>query len=371
MESKQIAAAAGDTATDPGPLATDLSPALAHKAIQHAMRKVADWEVGHAEGKYNQDWTYAPLYLGYLAASKTTGDLKYHDVVLKESEQFEWKLWANRAFHADDEAIGQAYEALYLEKRDPQRIEDTRATFDRLVTRAEDPAKDLWWWCDALFMAPAGLARMTAITGDRKYIEAMDREWSLTTQHLYDPAEHLYFRDATFLHSKEANGQKLFWGRGNGWVLAGTANMLKVMSATDPLRPKYVGLFKEMSQRIAGLQQADGLWRTGLLDPQAYTQPELSGSAFFTYALTWGVNEGLLDRKVYGPVVEKAWAGMLQHVYADGRLGSIQPIGAAPGAFQPGSSYVYGVGGFLLAGSEMDRYAGSGSGAKPGKDRSK
>jgi len=54
-------------------------------------------------------------------------------------------------------------------------------------------------------------------------------EWDLTTAHLYDPAERLYFRDKTFLDRKEANGAKLFWGRGNGWVLAGLARTLAVM----------------------------------------------------------------------------------------------------------------------------------------------
>jgi rhamnogalacturonyl hydrolase YesR len=112
-----------------------------------------------------------------------------------------------------------------------------------------------------------------------------------------------------------------------------------------------------MSQRIAGLQQPDGLWKPGLLDQSSYNSSEISGSAFFTYALTWGINEGLLDRAKYGPVVEQAWRAMQQHIYADGRLGSIQPIGAAPDAFSPSSSYVYGVGAFLLAGSELDRYA--------------
>lgn len=367
MDGKAISAAAGDTAADPGPLAKDLSPALQRPEIREAMRKVADWEAGHAEGKYNQDWTYAPLFLGYLAASKTLGDAKYHDIALREAEQFQWKLWANRAFHADDEAIGQTYEALYAEKRDPGRIADTRATFDRLVERPDDPGKDLWWWCDALFMAPAGMARMSAITHDRKYLEKMDAEWTLTTAHLYDPAQHLYSRDATFLQSKEANGQKLFWARGNGWVLAGLANTLRVLPGNDPLRPKYVSLYKDMAQRIAGLQQKDGLWRTGLLDPEAYTQPEVSGSAFFTYGLAWGVNEGLLDRATYQPMVQRAWAGLLQHIYADGRLGSIQPIGAAPGAFAPGSSYVYGVGAFLSAGSELDRMAGGSRPATAGK----
>ena len=114
---------------------------------------------------------------------------------------------------------------------------------------------------------------------------------------------------------------------------------------------------KKMAATIARIQSADGLWRSGLLDPDAYELPEVSGSAFFTYAIAYGINEHILDRKTYLPVVEKSWKGMLTHVYADGRLGSIQPIDGQPGKFKPSASYVYGVGGFLLAGSEMQRLA--------------
>ena len=351
---------AGDSPSNPGPLATDLSPTLTHRNIRRAVTRVADWQTAYARNKYNQDWTYAPLYLGLLAASRTTGDAKYHDLVLQLAEQFHWKLLSNRPFHADDEAIGQAYEALYAEHPDPVRLADTRATFDRLLQRPDDPAKDLWWWCDALFMAPPALARMSAITGDPAYRNKMNKEWQLTQEHLYDPAQHLFSRDASFLNRTEPNGEKLFWARGNGWVLAGIADVLRAAPANDAMRPAYVQLFRQMSQRIAGLQQPDGLWRPGLLDAAAYPLPEVSGSAFFTYAMAWGINQGLLSRDEYGPVVERAWAGMLRHVYANGRLGAIQPIGAAPDAYSASSSYVYGVGAFLMAAEELDRYSSHG-----------
>ncbi|HSS95481.1 MAG TPA: glycoside hydrolase family 88 protein, partial [Terriglobales bacterium] len=78
---------------------------------------------------------------------------------------------------------------------------------------------------------------------------------------------------------------------------------------------------------------------------------------FFTYALAWGINNNLLDRGKYTPVVTKAWKGLLAHIYEDGRLGSIQSVADAPGKFKPTSSYVYGVGAFLLAGSEVARLA--------------
>jgi len=76
-------------------------------------------------------------------------------VVHSVGEKFEWKLLDKRFPHADDQALGQAYEELYLQKKDPVRIADTKAILDRMLTLKDNPDKDVWWWCDALFMAPA------------------------------------------------------------------------------------------------------------------------------------------------------------------------------------------------------------------------
>ena len=359
-------ATAGDSPDDPGPLATDLSPAITHEAISKAARKVADWELDRTEATFNQQWTYAALYDGMLAASKTTGDARYRDVMVRMAQRFNWKLLNERFPHADDMALGKSYMDLYLEKRDPVRMADTKAVLDQLVVRPDDPSKLLWWWCDALYMAPPVLARMSVATGDRRYLDTMDREWWQTSASLYDPAEHLYFRDSRYFKQKQANGQKVFWARGNGWVMGALAKVLEVMPKDYPSRGKYIAQYKEMADRIASIQGKDGLWRSGLLDPDAYDLPEVSGSAFFTYSLAWGINHGVLDRARFEPVVERAWAGMLSHVYADGRLGSIQPIDGQPGKFKPSASYVYGVGGFLLAASELDVLA---QGASPPRPR--
>jgi rhamnogalacturonyl hydrolase YesR len=350
-------AASGDAPDEPGPLATDLSPALTHAAIRQAVRKVADWQLARSEQKFNQQWTYAALYDGMLAASYATGDPRYHDAVARMAQRFDWKLLNARFPNADDMALGQSYLDLYLETRDPVRMADTKAVLDRLAAKPDDSSRLLWWWCDALFMAPPVLARMSAATGDRRYLDTMDREWWQTSASLYDPAEHLYFRDSRYFTEKQENGQKLFWARGNGWVMGAFAKVLEVMPEDYPSRAKYLAQYREMAARIASIQGKDGLWRSGLLDPGAYDLPEVSGSAFFTYSLAWGINHGVLDRKKYEPVVKRSWAGILRHVYADGRLGSIQPIDGQPGKFKPSASYVYGVGGFLLAGAELDAMA--------------
>ncbi len=112
-----------------------------------------------------------------------------------------------------------------------------------------------------------------------------------------------------------------------------------------------------MAAKILTCQQPDGLWRASLLDPDSYPLKETSGSGFFTYALAWGVNQGLLDRAQFEPAVRKAWAALVGCVDADGKLTHVQPIGADPKKFAEDSTEVYGVGAFLLAGSEVYRMA--------------
>jgi rhamnogalacturonyl hydrolase YesR len=333
-----------------------LSPRFKRADVEKALRKVADWQLERARPHFDQDWTYAALYAGFMAIPSTVSGSRYQDAMMEMGKGFGWQL-GPRLGHADDEAIGQTYMQLYLERRDPAMMAPTRQSLDTVMQRPDDPAKPLWWWCDALFMAPPVFAELSSAMGDRRYIAFLDREWSITSSKLYDPAQHLFYRDASFLQKHEQNGKSVFWSRGNGWVMAGLVRVLEYLPKDDPLRPRYVEQLQQMASAVAPLQGNDGLWRPGLLDPNAYPLPENSGSAFITYALAYGVRENLLDRRHYLPIVKRAWAGLLSHVYKDGRLGCIQPIGAAPGDFTATSSYVYGVGAYLLAGSEIYKLA--------------
>jgi rhamnogalacturonyl hydrolase YesR len=371
QEKKAPVSSPGDTLTTPGPLAQNLSPKLDKRDLAKAMKLVADWQLSRMPAEAQVDWTWAALYAGFMGVPEKVAGDKYRQAMLGIADQLKWQP-GPRVMHADDQAVGQMYMELYFLHKDPKRMEAMRARLDAEMAAPETqyastlpahwdsahhPNMPLWWWCDALFMAPPVYADMAAATGDKKYLEFMDRSWDATAALLYNREKHLYFRDATFLDKHEKNGEPLFWSRGNGWVMGGLVRVLQKLPADSPLRPKYVALLKEMAAEMLSIQGKDGLWRPGLLDANAYQLPEISGSAFVTYALAYGVNEGILDRATYWPAVEKAWAGMLTHVYADGRLGSIQPVGAAPGAYGETSSYVYGVGAYLLAGSEIYRTA--------------
>jgi rhamnogalacturonyl hydrolase YesR len=136
--------------------------------------------------------------------------------------------------------------------------------------------------------------------------------------------------------------------------MGGLVRILKELPKDYPVRPFYEQLFKDMAAKVISIQQADGLWRASLLDPDSYPGGEVSGSGFFCYALAWGINNKLLDKSTYKPVVEKAWIALNGCVNDEGRIGWVQPIGADPRKnFTADSWEVYGTGAFLLAGSEV------------------
>jgi rhamnogalacturonyl hydrolase YesR len=345
----------GDAPADPGPLATDLSSALEPAAIDRALRKVADWQLARSQPHFDRIWTSSVMYTGFMAASSATGDPKYRNAMLDMATKFDWQL-RGRLPNADDLSIGQTYLELYFQEKRPSMLTLTRAELDDLLPLATLKPNDVripWWWCDALFMAPPVWVKMYKATGERKYLDYMHANWKRTSDLLYDKEEHLYARDASYIDKREPNGKKVFWSRGEGWVMGGLARILDYVPADDPQRGFYVQQLREMSAKVASLQGPDGLWHAGLLDPASYPLPEVSGSALFVYAMAYGVNHGLLDARKYRPVIARAWAGILKNVYADGRLGNIQQTGAEPAWYRPGSSYNYGVGAFMLAAAEL------------------
>ncbi|KQV82438.1 glycosyl hydrolase [Massilia sp. Root351] len=349
----------GDAPADGGPLATDLSPALEPAAIDKALRKVADWQLDRTMRHLDKIWTSAVLFTGFMAASEATGDPKYRHAMLSMAKGFNWELRTPYP-NADDISVAQTYLELYALDPSPEKLAATRTQLDILINlKTLKPGDDRlpWWWCDALFMAPPVWLKMYKATGERKYLDYVHEQWQKTYDLLYDKQEHLYARDASYIGKTEPNGKKIFWSRGEGWVLGGLARSLDYIPADDPKRPFYIRQLREMSAAVARLQGPDGLWHAGLLDPATYPLPEISGSALFVYGMAYGVNKGYLDEKTYRPVIERAWAGILKSVYQDGRLGGIQQTGAEPAFYRPASSYNYGVGGFLLAAAELKKMA--------------
>lgn len=342
---------------------------LKPETILTTMEKVADWQIANPSKHDTTDWTQAAWYNGMMALDGVSPSPRFRQAMVRIGETNAWKT-GKRPYHADDHCVGQMYCELYQLYREPKMLAGLQERFDWLLQNpytaplSPDKPKKVeglpggamrWWWCDALFMGPPSWARLYTATGDKRYRDFMVKEWKATSDYLYDAEEHLYFRDASYFAKREANGKKIFWSRGNGWVMGGLVRVLQVLPHNDPDRPFFVKQFTDMAAKLVTLQQGDGLWRASLLDPDSYPLKEASGSGFYTYALAWGVNQGLLPAAQYQPAVERGWAGLAGCVAADGKLTHVQPIGADPKKFEETSTEVYGVGAFLLAGSELYR----------------
>lgn len=330
------------------------------------MKRVADWQLQewNTHGmKYKAwDWVNGAAYTGFDALSDIDRDTAYDQAMLRVGESLDWNTGPSR-FMADDYCVGQTYDWLYARYGDQRMISQYRRLADSLNQQAHTEILDWgnhiqlreWAWCDALFMGPPGLAMLSRVTGDATYLDLANKLWWKTTDFLYSSKDSLYYRDSRYFAQKEANGTPMFWGRGNGWVMAGLVRMLENMPPDYPDRPRYLKLLQEMASKIAALQQPDGTWHASLLDPGSYPNKETSGTAFYCYALAWGIHHGMLDKAKYGPVVTKAWNALVSAIQPDGRLGYVQQIGDKPGQTDANSTEAYGTGGFLLAGSEIYR----------------
>jgi len=330
-------------------------------SIKKTMKKVTAWQLKNPKHEPT-DWTNGAFYAGVSAAWETTKSKSIYQAMADMANKNGWKP-GNRWYHADDIAICQTYVDLYkVEKRKEmiQPLIDTLAIFMKKPYPTNGNATIKWWWCDALFMGPPALVKLGAATGDVTYFSYTEQLFRECYNLLYDKEEHLFARDLKYVIKndgkdiREANGKKIFWSRGNGWVMGGLVRVLEDLPAENSGREFYLKLYKEMSARLKDLQQADGLWRASLLDPESYPGGEVSGSGFDCYAMAWGINHGILDRATYLPVVRKAWIGLNNCVQKDGHVGWVQPIGADPRKnFNADSWEVYGSGAFLLAGSEV------------------
>ncbi len=343
---------------------------LDNEAIQKSMIKALEWQEAHPIFAIAPtDWTAGAYYTGVARAHKTTKNMMYMAALKNQAYWNKWQTY-KRLHHADDVAISYSY--LYVARNEKRRnfadLEPTKKFLDTHLFEdnnwksGKDKSKEaktiLWWWCDALFMAPPVVNLYAKHTKQPKYLEAMHKYYMEAYNRLYDKEENLFARDMRFVWQgkdsdrKEPNGKKVFWSRGNGWVIGGLALLLDDMPKDYEHRDFYVNLYKEMAAKILKIQPEDGLWRTSLLSPESYNHGEVSGSGFYTFALAWGINNGLLDKK-HTPAVKKAWNALAACQHEDGRVGWVQNIGAFPEPASADSYQNFGTGAFLLAGSEV------------------
>lgn len=332
--------------------------------IVDVMRQTADWQFANPfDLKQVIDWHWGTYYVGVEALYELTNEDRYKQEMINVGEHANYSI-GGEIFHADKATVMSNWAWLYGQEKKPEMIKYSKWVMDAHiglrtarkvdVRFAGNPYFTEWWtWCDALFVAPPAFGKMWQVTGEKKYLDYMDKMFWITADYLYSKEDSLMFRDDRYFDRRSENGKKIFWGRGNGWVIAAVTRILDLLPQDHPSRSKYIQMYSEMTAKLIELQNADdGMWRASLLDPEFFDVGETSGSAFYIYAMAWGLNNGVLDMK-HRPAVEKGWIALCGKVNKNGRLGSVQYDGVDPYKFKEDDWQVYGTGAFLMAGKEM------------------
>lgn len=326
--------------------------------VKEIMTRVCDYELKNTHLADNwqrfrlNSWIPSSFYPGLMAQYRVSEDERYLKMAKLWCEANEYNL-ASRFRHADDHLCGSTYLDIYEIEGEDNMIAPTQEQFDSILIVNTMSGREDWHWADALFMAPPTWAKLGRITGDSKYYDFLHTQFFDAVQPIYDKEEYLFYRDKRFIEDRSANGKKVFWSRGNGWVVGGLPRILMNLEPNDPYRKQYEQLLKEMTGRLIQLQGDDGMWRASLLDPVEYPMKESSGTAFFCYGMAWGINNGVLEKEKFLPAVLKAWEGLCDVVNEYGRVCYVQPGGASPVVFPERYTHAYAVGGFLLAGEQM------------------
>jgi unsaturated rhamnogalacturonyl hydrolase len=351
--------------------------------IKSIMDKVNTYRYTHPWRENDDNWIRGTYYTGVMAAYQSTGDKKYLQQCDAWGEKLQWKVPSAKKGATESGAnlltCAQTWLESYLIQKKDYKIKPVIEHLNQIGLKNPVSEPLTWYfedgrrYCDALYVCPPVLAMLSKITKDPKYLAWMDSFFWDVYGELYDQNDHLFYRDKRFIYqdvapkSKEIqderdsskpyrvspNGKKIFWSRGNGWVFAGLARILKYTPTNYANYPRYKELYLNMATELKKRQQPDGFWYPNLDDPKDYGSKETSGTSFYIYGLAWGINNGLLSREDYFPVVEKSWAALVSAISDEGKVQWGQMVGGSPYKILQEDSHEYISGMFLLAGSEM------------------
>ena len=344
------------------------------KQVLSALTRANDyWQKHNATG--NAFWDNAAYHTGNIEAYRLTRQPAYLTYTLnwaetnlwqgaRHTDKSQWKYARYSEKHdyvlfGDWQVCFQTYIDLYNMQPDSKRILRAKEVMDHQI---HTPQNDYWWWADGLYMVMPVMTKMYLTTGNPLYLSKLHEYFSYSVSIMYDAETGLFYRDAKYVYPrhKTTGGKKDFWARGDGWVMAALAKVLGDLPEGHEHTPEYVDFFRKMAAAVKSCQHPDGYWTRSMLDADHAPGPETSGTAFFTYALLWGINHGLLDEAEYAPTALRAWHYLSNvALHKDGRVGYVQPIGekAIPGQVVNAESTAnFGVGAFLLASCEMYRY---------------
>jgi unsaturated rhamnogalacturonyl hydrolase len=255
-------------------------------------------------------------WYGALTFAQLAGDADFsRRLIQRFGEEFTPDLsqFALEKQHVDFSVSGAVPLQIFIASKQPRYLASgmTFADHQWESPTADGLSRETRYWIDDMFMITILQVQAYRATGDPKYINRAANEMTAYLNKLQQP-------NGLFYHAPDA---PFFWGRGNGWVAAGMAELLRSLPASHPQRARIMSAYLAMMKTLLALQGADGMWRQLLDHPEAW--PESSSTGMFTFAMITGVTGGWLDRKTYGPAARKGWLALVANLDANGDIRNV------------------------------------------------
>jgi len=252
-------------------------------------------------------------WYGALTVAKLTGDADLSDRLVKRFEPLlsePGSKRVNRMAHVDYRVFGAVPLEIFLQTKD-LRCKDlglSLADAQWEKTTPDGITAEARYWIDDMYMIPLIQVQAFRATGDGKYLDRAALTMSTYFSKMQEP-------NGLFYHGTNAH---FFWGRGNGWMAAGSAELLRSLPDEHPRRAEILAGYRKMMTGLLANQMENGMWRQLIDKPESW--PETSGTAMFTFSMVTGVKNGWLDEKTYGPVARKAWLALVGYLDENANL---------------------------------------------------
>ena len=212
--------------------------------------------------------------------------------------------------HVDYRVFGAVPLELYMQTKDQKYLALGKNLADQQWAKVtpDGITAEARYWIDDMYMITAVQVQAYRATGDMKYVDRAAVTMAAYLDKLQQP-------NGLFYHAPDS---QFFWGRGDGWVAAGMAELLRSLPKKHPKRARILEGYKKMMTALLRYQSEDGLWRQLIDHPESWV--ETSSTGMFTFAMITGVKSGWLDRKIYGPSARKAWLGLVKYIDKDANI---------------------------------------------------
>ena len=188
-------------------------------------------------------------------------------------------------------------------------------------------------WIDSIMMYGVFASRFACERGDHALSAFAVRQAPLFAKYLLDREYGLFYHSYWTSLKTHYPRKPVFWGRGNGWVMAAIPLMLQFMD-DGPEKDETVKLFINLANTLIKYQNLDGYFET-VLYPRGISYKESSATVLIASGLIYGSRTGLLDKDCLEAGI-KAFSAVVNDIREDSK-GLCLPFISAPTIPVPGA----------------------------------